>query len=310
MKAWQFTDTHAPLELVELPDVAPGDGEVVVTVKAVGICHSDVGLFEDEKWLDQLSLPIVPGHETSGFVSEVGPGVQDFAVGDRVAVWTLGEYHGYRRDGGFAETLIAHTDSLVRIPDGVSFEQAVFAEPGMTAHSAVMITGQVTAGQDVAIIGIGGLGYIGLRIAVLAGANVVVAEANEAVWDLARDAGATRVVKDITELADQNVDVVVDFAGFGTTTRGALNVVSPGGRVVQVGMGRLEATIDTEQLITKGVSLVGNMGGPKDSMTAVLEGIAAGNITPTIHRTTFDGIPDGIGRLARREVAGRIVAVF
>lgn len=310
MKAWQFTDTHAPLDRVDLPTPEAAEGEVVIAVKAVGICHSDVGLFEDEKWLNMLALPIVPGHEIAGEITALAPGVSDYAVGDRVAIWSLSEGHGYARNGGFGEFIAARTDSLIRVPDNVSLDMAVFAEPGMTAHAAVVTSGQVTAGQKVGVIGFGGLGQIGVRVAALSGARTFVAEIDEAVWDRAREAGAERVVKDITELGEEQLDVIVDFAGFGTTTAGAIAAVGQRGRVVQVGMGRLEATIDTYELIMKSVSLVGNVGGGKDSMEAVLRWMASGDIQPTIERTDFDGIPAGIERLKNGQVSGRLVALY
>jgi propanol-preferring alcohol dehydrogenase len=310
MKAWQLTDTHAPLSLVELPDPEAAPGEVVVAVKAAGICHSDVGLFEDEKWLELLSLPVVPGHEVAGEVVAVGEGVTGPSVGDRVAIWSLGDRLGYGRNGGFGEFIIASPDSLVPIPDNVPFETAVFAEPGMTAHAAVVTVGQVVAGQKVGIIGFGGLGQIGARIAALIGARVFVAEINEAIWSRAEDAGAERVVKDIRELAAENLDVIIDFAGFGTTTAGAIAAIGQGGRVVQVGMERLEATIDTSALIVKGVTLAGCIGGGKDSMEAVLAWISTGDIQPSIEKIDFDSIPAGIERLKNGNVSGRLVAVY
>jgi len=310
VKAWQFTDTHAPLTLVELPGPVPASGQVVVAVKAVGICHSDVGLFEDEKWLQLLSLPIVPGHEIAGEVVAVGSGVSEYVVGDRVAIWSMSEMHGYASNGGFGEFVLAKTDSLVRVPDNLPLEMAVFAEPGMTAHAAVVTSGQVRPGQKVGIIGFGGLGQIGVRVAALSGARVFVAEINEDAWGRAKDAGAERVVKDIGELAEEHLDVVVDFAGFGTTTAGAIAAIGHGGRVVQVGMGRLEATIDTYALMTKGITLVGRAGGAKESMKAVLDWMECGDIQPAMEKIDFQSIPAGIHRLKTGQVSGRLVAVY
>ncbi|PYY34435.1 MULTISPECIES: zinc-binding dehydrogenase [unclassified Curtobacterium] len=310
MKAWQFTDTHAPLSKVELPVPEPGAGEVVLAVKAAGICHSDVGLFDDEKWLNLMTVPVTPGHEVAGEIVLVGEAVTEYAVGDRVALWSLGDSLGYRRDGGFGEYVRASVSNLVRIPDNVPHEAAFFAEPGMTAHAAVVTVGKVTSGQKVGIIGFGGLGQIGTRVAALTGARVFVAEINQDVWARATEAGAERVVTDIRELADENLDVIVDFAGFGSTTAGAISAIGQGGRVVQVGMGRLEATINTYDLILKGVTLVGCIGGGKDSMEAVLGWISSGDIQPAIEKTVFDDIPDAIERLKQGRVNGRLVAIY
>ena len=258
-----------------------------------------------------MALPVVPGHEIAGEIVEVGADVTGWAVGDRVLIWTMsGERHGYLRNGGYGQLITAGPQSLVSIPDGVEYEKAIFGEPGMTAHAALIDTGRLRAGEKVGIIGFGGLGYIGTRVAALSGAQVYVAEINEAVWDAASVAGAERVVRDIAELADEELDLIVDFAGFGTTTAAAIKTVRPGGRVVQVGMGRLEATIDTYTLIVNSVTLAGSVGGPRESMDAVLRWIASGDIAPGIVRADFAGIPDGIERLRRGEAGGRIVVSY
>lgn len=311
MKAWEFTTTDEPLRRIDIPNPEPGPGEVVVGVRAAGICHSDVGIFEDPKWLSQMKLPVVPGHESAGVVEAVGSGVDDYAVGDRVAIWPMNEVHGYLRNGGFGEKIVAATGSVVRVPDAVPFDLAAAStDAGMTSHGAVMGTGKVKAGDKVGIIGFGGLGQIGARIAALNGAEVYVAEINEAIWPRALEAGAKRVVKNIAELADENLDVIVDFAGFGTTTAAAVEVIGTGGRVVLVGMGKLEATINTYPLILKHASLLGSVGGERSDIEGVLGWMASGDLTPTVEHTDFDGIPGGIERLAAGEVSGRLIAMY
>lgn len=310
MKAWLFRDTDVPLELIERPVPEPGDGEVLIRVGACGICHSDVGLFEDRKWLGMMTPPVVPGHEIAGTVTALGPGVASFAPGDRVVVWSIAELHGYLRDGGFGEFVVAQADSLVRVPANVPLEKAIFSEPGMTAHAGVVTAGAVTAGQRVGIVGFGGLGRMGARIAQLKGAEIYVAEPHEAVWNDARAMGARRVVRDVLELENENLDVVIDFAGFGTTTDGAIKIVRPYGRVVVIGLGRTEATINTYDLIGKNVSLIGSGGGTKADLEAVLGLIASGDIDPVLSATDFDGIPAGIARLAEGGTAGRLVAIY
>src|SRR5690606_1006747 len=122
-------------------------------------------------------------------------------------------------------------------------------DAGMTSHAAVITQGGVKAGDTVGIIGYGGLGQIGARVASLAGAQVYIAEINEYVWDLARENGAVDVKKSIKDFEDVTFDVIVDFAGFGTTTADAIDVIRRDGTVVVVGMGRLESTISTKSLI-------------------------------------------------------------
>jgi propanol-preferring alcohol dehydrogenase len=314
MKAWQFTNTHEPLVLSDVAEPTAAPGGVVIDVKAAGLCHSDVGLMEDEGWLALLATrPITIGHEVAGVISEVGEGVTEWKVGDRVGFCPTTEVGapGYSFDGGFAPKAAIDQIALVRIPDSVSYAYgAAGTDAGMTSHHAVVVNGQVTKGTKLGIIGFGGLGQIGSRVAVLAGAEVYVAEVNEEVWQNARDAGVTDVKKNIADFADVGLDVIVDFAGFGTTTAQAIETVRPGGRVVQVGMGRLEATINTRTLITHNVTLVGSVGGTKADVQGVYDYLATGQLNPTITEISFDEIPHGIDKLAKGQVVGRLVATF
>ena len=312
MRAWQFTNTHEPLVLTEVDEPTAAPGEVVVDIRAAGLCHSDVGLMEDEGWLTMLvKRPITIGHEVAGVVAELGAGVTDWRVGDRVGLCptTTAGAPGYSRDGGYTYRIAMPALALVRIPDNVPFALgAAGTDAGMTSHHAVIAAGGVTAGTKVGIIGLGGLGQIGARIGVLAGAEVYVAEINRAVWGLAEPLGVARVASSITEFADVGLDVIVDLAGFGTTTAQAIETVRRGGRVVQVGMGRLEATISTKALILNRVTLVGSAGGTKDDVAGVYGYFATGKLAPVITDITFDEIPDGLDRLRRGDVTGRLVA--
>src|SRR5690554_4137512 len=266
MKAWQFTKTHEPLVLNDIDEPVAGPGEVVLDVKASGLCHSDVGVLEDEGWLALLPvLPVTMGHEVAGVVAEVGEGVTNVKVGDRVGVCPTGPSGvspGYSRDGGFQPRHLAPASDLVAMPEGLSFELAAAGtDAGMTSYHAVVTMGGVKAGDKVAIIGLGGLGQIGARVAVVKGADVTVCEINEAVWPLAERVGATRVVKDVAELAGGDFDVVVDYAGFGTTTARAVDAIRRDGTVVVVGMGSLESTINTRDVILKQARIIGSYGG-------------------------------------------------
>ncbi len=314
MKAWQFINTHESLVLAEVDKPTPGPGQVVLEMKAAGICHTDVGQMNDEAWLSVLAkTPITMGHENAGVVAELGEGVTDFAVGDRVGVCptTSVGAPGHNYDGGFASHLLVDAQTLVPLPDNVDFVMGAAAtDAGMTSHAAVVTSGGVQAGDVVGIIGLGGLGQIGARVAVLTGADVYVAEVNEKVWPLAERLGAKGVRSSITEFGDVSFDVIVDFAGFGTTTAQAIDVIGEGGTVVLVGMGRLESTINTQSLIMNAATLVGNKGGTKEDIAGIYKFMASGDLNPTITTIGFDQIPEGIQKLKNGEVIGRLVASF
>ena len=140
-----------------------------------------------------------------------------------------------------------------------------------------------------------------------AGAIVHGVDINSAARDRASEFGATTVHADAKELAAFNPDVVFDFAGFGETTATAVEVVRNAGTVVLVGLGKVEATISTNLLVTKSVTLVGSAGGSKADLKTVLAMISDGTITNIIELLPFDQLPTGIQRLSEGKVTGRLV---
>lgn len=311
MRAWHFVGTGKPFERVDIPEPTAGPGKVVIDVKAAGLCHSDVGILEDPKWLASMKeLPVVPGHETAGVISEIGEGVTGWKVGDRVAVTPMVELMGYMVNGAWEDRAEVSQEALIPIPDNVSFAQAAAAtDAGMTSVGALS-TGEVKAGMKVGIIGFGGLGQIGARVAHLRGAEVYVAEINEDVWDRAREGGAVKVAKSILEFQDDELDVILDYAGFGVTTADALTALkmSGGGRVVQVGMGKLEATIDIYPVIMGRKQLHGSMGGSIEDIVETMKYMASGDLDPAITEIDFEDIDKGIQQLIDGTVRGRLVA--
>jgi propanol-preferring alcohol dehydrogenase len=311
MKAWLFTGAHQPLQRVEREDPRPGPGQAVLDVRAAGLCHSDVGFLDGTITSLLPRIPIILGHEVAGVVAEVGPGTTDVAVGDRVVVGGPEEFApGWSADGGYASKCLTIASGLVRLPDQVSFVQGATAtDAGATAYGAVMGSGELRAGQKVGIVGLGGLGMTGARIAVLNGAEVYAAEPRQEAWAAAKANGVVEVVTDVRDLAARQLDLIVDFAGFGVTTAGAISAVRPGGLVVQVGLGRPEATISTAELTGKAVTLRGSRGGWPGALAAVIEHMKAGELTIEASTIGFEQIPEGLERLQQGRVVGRIVAV-
>ncbi|MFE3142861.1 zinc-binding dehydrogenase [Streptomyces scopuliridis] len=310
MKAWQFTGIDEPLRLVDLADPQPGPDEIVVDVKAAGLCHSDVSFVDGTITALLGSVPIVLGHETAGIVSAIGRDVQAFAVGDRVGIPATTEGPGTAVDGGFAEKVRVKERFVVRLPDAVSFEQAAPAtDAARTAYRAVRTFGHVEEGMNVGIIGFGGLGSLGAQIARAFGAQVYVAEVNEAVWPNVQAFGPAGMSADIRDFEDAQLDVIIDFAGFGTTTASAIDAIRHGGRVVQIGMARESATLSMQKIILKEITLVGASNGEKSECEAVLDLIAQDKISSRIVQITFEQIPEYLDRLRNGQVDGRAVAV-
>lgn len=163
----------------------------------------------------------------------------------------------------------------------------------------------------VGILGLGGLGLTGARIAVIKGAEVVGIEPREEVWQAAKDRGVSRVVKDISELKGEDLDVVVDFAGFGKTTVDSFDAVKFGGKVVLVGLGKTTFDFSSFNFITRAITLQGStpVGNP-EHLKSVLELIGSGQLEIVASNVGFDDIPDGLRRLAKGGVSGRLVARY
>lgn len=314
MRAWQFSGTNEPLLLVEKDIPTLKNHEVLIEVKAAGLCHSDVGVLRNPKWMSSIQfLPITMGHEIAGVIQEVGLDVKNVKIGDRVGVCPvsqLGKTPGYGYDGGYADFVSVPAVDVIPIPDNVSFAlAAIGTDAGMSAHHSLFERGQAKSGQKVGIIGIGGLGQNAARMAVIAGCEVFAVDNSPKAQQLARKLGVKKVYSDVLDLKEHQCEVIVDYAGFGNTTADAISVVKKKGIVVVVGMGKLESTIDTNQLILKEVNLLGSKGGTAEDISKVYSFYSSGKLQPQLHFIEFDEIARGLEMLENHEVEGRIVAI-
>jgi propanol-preferring alcohol dehydrogenase len=315
VKAYQFSSPANGLELVEVEPAHPGSGQVAIDVEAAGMCQSDVHIVNGhgDDWLRQR--PIVLGHEVAGRVRELGPGVTGVGVGDRVAI-ALASHPiehadfansiGLGFDGGYAPRALARVESLVQIPDNVSFADAAVATDSVaTAYHAVVAEAEVGPGANVAIIGLGGLGLNAVKISTLFDANVFGVDINPETFATARALGAESCYANIADIPAA-IDVAIDFAGVGSTTTEAVAAVRPGGRVVLVGLGASESLVSTYQLVIKNVRLVVSIGASVDELRAVLELISKGLLTPVLEEVAFADLPAALARLEAGDVRGRI----
>jgi D-arabinose 1-dehydrogenase-like Zn-dependent alcohol dehydrogenase len=311
MKAWRYIADHEPIRLDEVKEPVAGPGEVVLDVKGAGICHTDVGHLDGTISHFLGFRPITLGHEVAGVVREIGEGVTDFAAGDRVAVRSVVAGPGTGRDGGFQPRVAVQTEVLVSVPEGVSWDQAAAStDAGMTSYHAVMTRAGAQSGDKIGIIGFGGLGSLGTQIALLAGAQVFVAETKLSLHQHILDAGAAGVSTTIAAFEDEALDAIVDFAGFGTTTASAVETVKPGGRVVQVGLAERYGMVDLVRLTMSEVDLLGSQGGTNAGNAEVLKLMASGQLKAATECIRFEEVGDAIERLRRGENTGRLVVIY
>ncbi len=216
MRAIQITETGGPRVLtpVELPDPAPGPGEVLVEVAAAGVNYIDT---YQREGVYPVPLPCVPGLEGAGRVVALGPGVDRFAPGDRIA-WceVLGSY---------AERIAVPADKAVPVPDGVPDELAVGALlQGMTAHFLVTDCVALRPGDDVLVhAAAGGVGLLLTQLAAARGARVIATTSTDDKAELARAAGAAEVLRyaDVPDAVREltgGAGVAVAYDSVGATT--------------------------------------------------------------------------------------------
>lgn len=307
MRAWQFEGEGKPISLNEVPEPTPGPGEVVIDVKAAGLCHSDIMYMQVGARVMPF-LPMTQGHENAGVISAIGEGVTGWEIGDLVGVCSSGVRPplGMFTHGGFADKLVADALDLARVPEGLDLSLAALAtDAGMTSYHAIIKEGRAREGMKVGVIGYGGLGQIGTRAAVLAGAEVHVAELKEDVWELAKAAGAVSIVKDADEWAGQGFDLVVDYAGYDTTQK-AINAIRRGGTAVHVGLGTPTFTLASSSILGK--TLIGSLGGSVQDIEEVFELLLRKEIEPAFTEIAFEEIGEGLERLKNHQVTGRLVA--
>ena len=247
MKALVFeAPNRAAVTEVEEPRIGPD--EVLIRSRAVGICHSDFELFEG-RYIIPIAYPIIPGHEWSGEVAEVGNDVTTLRPGDRVVgecVVNNGDDHfGFSISGADAEYFVAKAVWLHRIPDELTFAQGAFVEPFSVAYSAAVAANGIDASDEVAVIGGGPIGLLCALTATTMGGAVTLIEPQAHRRALALEIGARRVIDPAAApFADQvseatggrGFDVVIEAAGAPAAMASAFPIARLGARIVLVGI--------------------------------------------------------------------------
>jgi alcohol dehydrogenase/L-iditol 2-dehydrogenase len=301
---------HA-VELRDVPVPQPGMGEVLLRVRGVSVCGSDVHQYHNrQSW--PVNVPVILGHEFCGEVAEVGPGVIGFAPGDRVVSETAaeidpdspqtrcGQYNldprrrgfGYGLDGAMARYVKVPARCLHRLSAQVPFEVAALTEPCCVAYQAVVVNSRVRPGDVVAVIGPGPIGLLCAAVARLCGAARVVLAGitrDRPRLDLGLRMGATDafdvqaedVAQAICAMGDgQGADVVIDAAGVSASLRDALAWVRPAGQVTKVGWGPQPFGFSLDPLVQKAVTLQGSFSHNWPVWERVLRLVATGQLDP------------------------------
>jgi len=266
-------------ETIEVRDAdtpSPEPGEVLVRVRACGVCGTDLHYYHG---VFPSAPNVPPGHEYAGEITELGRGVEGCEVGQRVAVEPLrncrecvscrtGKYHlcskrvllGAMAPGAFAEYVTVPAYGLYPLPDGLDFELGALAEPLAVAVHGLHIAG-LSIGERVLVMGSGAIGLLTVLAARAAGAGEVVATYRHEHQGRAAEAtGAARVVKADDVGGEKGYDVVVETIGGNAPTLGqALSAVRSGGRISVLGVFSQTAEINALALMLKEVTMVGGI---------------------------------------------------
>lgn len=260
MKAMALTAFGEKLEMRTFPDPVPGSGEVVLSVRACGVCRTDLKVLHG--LLPQVRatpLPLVPGHEIVGVVEAVGPDCGHWKIGDRAVVYFYvgcGSCHpcrvgrvplchniqyqiGFSANGGYAEKVKVPARNLVRISDRVSdAEASIIPDAVATAVHAVRDAAEVRAGERVLVTGAGGIGLHVIQMVHLSGAHTVVADVDKSKLAMAEEAGADEVhlITGLDAIPPSiRVDKVIEASGALRDCGHVAKVLDSGGRIVLVG---------------------------------------------------------------------------
>lgn len=284
MKAIRLIEVNRPLQQQEVPMPTLGAGDVLVRIRAAGICHSDVHYRAGKSPMG--SLPITQGHEIAGVVEQVGQKVAKVQVGGRVCLHYLlscgdcyycrtgheqfcvqGAMLGHHTDGGYAEYIAVPERNALHLPDEIPFAQgAILMCSSATAFHALRQS-RLQAGETVAVFGVGGLGMSAIQLARALGAlDVYAVDINAAKLRLAEKYGAIPVdarssdpVAEIRRLTrGRGVDVALELIGRPQTMQQAVQSLAIMGRAVVAGISDQPLAVDTyRELLGKEAEIIG-----------------------------------------------------
>ena len=274
------------MELRDVPEPSPGPGEVKIEVKAASICGSDLHILHGDIGIP-MRLPVIPGHEFTGIVSDLGEGVKDIREGERVTgentrtacgvcrQCATGSYNlcehrlatGYAYNGAFTRYVVIPEKRIHKLPDNVDFKSGALTDPSACAYHAVQELTGIDAGDYVLVTGPGPMGLFSLQYARANGGVVILA-------GLERDAGRLELglklgadyaisgentaekIEEITE--GRGVDVVLECSGAGAAANLGLDAVRREGKYTQVGIFGKPITFDLDKVLYKEIRLTGS----------------------------------------------------
>ncbi|MDX8399697.1 MAG: zinc-binding dehydrogenase [Gallionellaceae bacterium] len=339
MKAVRLIKPNQPLVMQEIPIPKIGPNDVLVKIKAAGICHSDAHYRAGVSPV--RPRPMTLGHEVAGVVEKAGEAVGEFKPGDRVCLHylvtcgnceycnrgteqfcTSGSMIGKYRPGGYAEYISIPARSVFRLSDEIPFEQgAIMMCSSSTSYHALKKT-RLTPGETVAIFGVGGLGMSAVQLAKAMGAlkvfavdlnadKLALAEYYGAIPISAQDADPVTEIKRLTD--DRGVDVSLELIGLPVTMKQAMDVLAVFGRLGLVGLNEKKIEIDPYvELLCREAEIIGVSDHLASELPTLIEIVRTGklDLSKVISYTIpldADAINETLDQLDAYNHAGRVV---
>lgn len=336
MKAAVTREFKAPLAIedVATPIVTPG--KVLVKIQACGVCHTDVHACHGD-WPVKPKLPLIPGHEGVGIITEVASDVTHLQEGDRVGIpWLHSacgqcdyclegkenlcasqQNSGYSVDGGYAEYCLADANYVVKIPDSLSFvEAAPLFCAGVTTYKALKVS-EAKPGDWVSIVGVGGLGHLAVQYAKAMGFNVVAVDSGDEKLALAKSLGADLTIdykkydpafEIQSEVGGVHASIVtaVSKAAFS----GAYQSLRRGGSCVLVGLPPEEMPLPIFDTVLNGTKVIGSIVGTRKDLKECLQFAAEGKVKAIIQTEPLEQINAVYDKMLNNDINGRIVLTF
>jgi D-arabinose 1-dehydrogenase-like Zn-dependent alcohol dehydrogenase len=330
MRAAVLTEFGAPLSLAELPQPEPQANEVLIRVRATGLCGTDLKVVSGA--LPSARPPVVLGHEVAGEI--VDDPVGEFSSGQHVACYlyeSCGECRfcragkgtlcgsvvriGIERHGGLAEFMVVPRENVLVIDNEMSFEAAaVSMDAVLTPWHGLVDRGGVTTGDRVMVVGAGGLGLNGVQIARHLGATVAVVDPKPRNRERALELGAAVAVGPSAASAvqdwagDGGVDVALDTSGVASGFDVAFAGLGPAGRLVACGyQPGVPFQFESSRLPLGELTILGARAGSRSDARAALEAVGSGAVVPVVSETVGLGDANAaLERLAQGEVLGRV----
>lgn len=338
MKAAILKEFHSDLIIETVPIPSPGHGEVLVRVKASGLCASDLHI--QDGMLPTVTLPFTPGHEMAGIVEELGEGVTGLSVGEHVVCAidiTCGVCRfcrrgkqnlckslvriGFERNGSHEQYCVVPAENLFPIRRDIPFAQAaIIPDAVVCMYHAIKNQGKVTAGDRVLLLGVGGLGLQGVQIARYFGAQVYATSRQDKKLEIAKQFGAHGVIntrtqdliEEISRLTQGEMcDVIFDNIGIQTSIETCLSVLRPGGKIVVVGYNDSQFTASYQDLVIREKEIIGIRGSTRQDLAEAIRLVEDGIVTPYVSNTfSLEEINSGLHCLRRGESFGRTVVLM